>query len=124
MSENVINTNSSGAAQFRQSGKTAGPAQSSAEAGNNRPEQGNGSPAREASIRAQELDKMVEELNSRSRSIGRAIRFQVDPGASTPIIQVFDRDTGRLIRQIPADQAEVIANNRKTIDLGRVIDVV
>ncbi len=124
MSENVINTNSTAAAQLRQSGKTAAAAQPGAEAGNNRPVQGNGSPAREASIRAQELDTLVEELNSRSRSIGRAIRFQVDPGASTPIIQVFDRDTGRLIRQIPADQAEVIAKNRKTIDLGRVIDVV
>ena len=124
MSENVINANNSGASQITQSGKAAASANSSAETGNNQPVTGKASPAREASVRAQELDTLVEELNSRSRSIGRAIRFQVDPGASTPIIQVFDRDTGRLIRQIPADQAAVIASNRKTIDLGRIIDVV
>ena len=124
MSENVISTSRSGASQIGQSGKAAASVTNRAEAGNNRPVSGNTSPGREASVRAQELDTLVEELNSRSRSIGRSIRFQVDPGASTPIIQVFDRDTGRLIRQIPADQAAVIASNRKSIDLTRVIDVV
>ena len=124
MSENAINTNSSGALQVRQPGNAASTAASASTAGNGPPVSGKPSPAREASVRAQELDKLVEELNSRSRSIGRSIRFQVDLDASMPIIQVYDRETGRLVRQIPADQAAVLASNRRTFDLNRVIDVV
>ncbi len=124
MSESVINTNSSGALRIRQPGTAESKAATAPAAGNSRPVSGKASPAQEVAIKAQELDKLVEELNSRSRSIGRAIRFQVDLNASTPIIQVFDRDTGRLVRQIPADQAAVLANNRRSFDLNRVIDVV
>jgi len=92
--------------------------------GNTAPQGGKGSPGEATDARALELDRLVETLNVQSRSIGRAIRFRVDPESTQPIIQVFDRDTGRLIRQIPSDQAAVMASNRETLDLGRVIDVV
>ena len=124
MSENAINTNSSGALRIGQPGTAASSAAVTPAAGNSRPVSGKAPPSEAVAAKAQELDKLVEELNSRSRSIGRAIRFQVDLNASTPIIQVFDRDTGRLVRQIPADQAAVLASNRRSFDLNRVIDVV
>jgi uncharacterized FlaG/YvyC family protein len=120
MSEKAINAIASGAAPavrpvlFR----------SDAAGGKATPSGGNSSPMQAAAARAEALDRLVESLNNKSQSIGRAIRFRVDPESTTPIIQVFDRDTGRLIRQIPSDQAALLVNNQQTLDLGRVIDVV
>ncbi len=42
------------------------------------PDAGKISPAQQASIRALNLDAVVQKLNVRSRSLGRAVRFQVD----------------------------------------------
>ncbi|MDX1480350.1 MAG: flagellar protein FlaG [Woeseiaceae bacterium] len=92
--------------------------------GNAVPEAGKTSPPPLPGNRLPELNSLVEALNNKSRSIGRAIRFQVNLDSPTAIVQVIDRETGRLVRQIPYDQAAVMAHNARSLDLQRVIDVV
>ena len=41
-------------------------------------------------------------LNKMTLSVGRELKFIVDLDSAQPIIQVFNRETGELIRQIPA----------------------
>ena len=80
---------------------------------------------RQTESRNADLTELVENLNNNSRSIGRSIRFQVDfESQNPPVIQVLDRETGQLIRQIPADQAAVLAARQSSFDVGRIIDVV
>ena len=120
MSEKAITAIASGGASTLR----PAPYRFDANGGKSAPTGGKTSPMQAAAARAEALDRLVESLNNKSQSIGRAIRFRVDPESTTPIIQVFDRDTGRLIRQIPSDQAALLVSNQQTLDLGRVIDVV
>ena len=87
------------------------------------PESGKISPRQQASIQALNLDRLVRELNARSRSVSPALRFRVDVRSGTSIIQVFDRDSGKLIRQIPQEKAGALAKNGGVIDLGRIDDL-
>ncbi|MDJ0793404.1 MAG: flagellar protein FlaG [Woeseiaceae bacterium] len=66
-----------------------------AEAGKNVPEQSE-----------PDVEKLVQELNVAAQSIGRDLRFQVDLENGRSIIQVLDRETGELIRQIPPENAK------------------
>lgn len=50
------------------------------------------------------IEKIVEELNAISLSIGRDLRFQVNLKTGKSVIQVLDTDTGEIIRQIPAEK--------------------
>jgi len=51
-----------------------------------------------------ELARVVEQLNLRSRSIGRELRFEVNLESGRSVIQVLDRETGEMIRQIPPEK--------------------
>ena len=66
------------------------------------------SPARAVSIDRQSLADVVQQLNIASLSIGRALRFQVDPRSGDSIILVLNRETGELIRQIPPEDVNAI----------------
>ena len=66
-----------------------------AEAGKNVPEQPQ-----------PDVEKLVQELNVATQSIGRDLRFQVDLENGRSIIQVLDRETGEIIRQIPPENAK------------------
>jgi uncharacterized FlaG/YvyC family protein len=52
-----------------------------------------------------DLERLARQLNLASRSIGREIRFRVDLENGHSVIQVLDRETGEIIRQIPGDEA-------------------
>ncbi len=106
MSEKVVNTVSSGANQM----VTPNAIPLGASGGKVGPNAGKISPAQEASIRALNLDQVVRDLNVKSRSLGRALRFQVNVVSGDSVIQVLDRDTGELIRQIPAKQTVALAS--------------
>lgn len=59
-----------------------------------------------------ELERIVQELNVVSESIGRDLRFQVDLDRGHAVIQVLDRETGEIIRQIPPEKvAAHVAQN-------------
>ena len=66
-----------------------------AEAGKNVPEQSQ-----------PDVEKLVQELNIATQGIGRDLRFQVDLENGRSIIQVLDRETGEIIRQIPPENAK------------------
>ena len=88
------------------------------------PDTGKISPRQQASIQAMKLDALVRELNSKSRSLSPALRFQVDVKSGSSVIQVFDRASGELIRQIPPEKAGALAGNPGGIDLQRIDDLV
>lgn len=120
MSEKAVNPVASGAARAAPSN----PVPLGASGGKVGPSSGKISPQQQASIRAMNLDTLVQELNLRNRSVSPALRFEVDARSGSLIIQVFDRDTGELIRQIPPDKAEALARSRGNIDLSRIDDLV
>ncbi len=88
------------------------------------PEAGKISPAQQASIRALNLDEVVQKLNVRSKSLGRAVRFQVDVVSGRSVILVFNRDTGELIRQIPPKDFAALAANRGTAEFQLIDNLV
>lgn len=53
------------------------------------------------------LSDIVRQLNATSRSIGRALRFQVNVISGSSTIQVLDRDTGEIIREIPPEKIQI-----------------
>ena len=89
------------------------------DSGKSVPSAGKVSPAQLESIRALNLDQVVRDLNIRSRSVGRALRFQVDVVSGSSVIQVLDRDTGELIRQIPPEElrAATLDSNAARVQL-------
>ena len=118
MSEKAVNAVSSGAARSAQQVPIG------ASGGKVGPETGRISPRQQASIAAMNLDSLVKELNSRSMSVSPALRFQVDVKSGNSVIQVFDRNSGELIRQIPPETASVLAKDPTQIDLKRIDDLV
>ena len=52
----------------------------------------------------EDLMRFAEALNAEPTSIGRNLRFKVDLTRGTSVIQVLDRDTGEIIRQIPPEK--------------------
>lgn len=51
-----------------------------------------------------DMQKIAKLLNMAPRSIGRNLRFEVDLDSGTSVIQVLDRETGEVIRQIPPEK--------------------
>jgi flagellar protein FlaG len=81
---------------------------SAASSGRKEPAAGKVLPERRADSREEtgpDLDRLVHELNLTSRSIGRDLRFRVDLESGDAVIEVLDRETGEIVRQIPGDKA-------------------
>jgi len=83
------------------------------------PETGNNLPIAAAEV--PEIESLVHELNTVSRNIGRDLRFEIDLEKGRAVIQVLDRETGELIRQIPHENAEIGMNRNGSISV-RLID--
>lgn len=83
--------------------------------GKRSPETGNSLPVAERSVT--ELKQLAQQLNLASQSIGRDLRFQVDMESGNSVIQVLDRDTGEIIRQIPPDKANVYLAGNGAVQL-------
>ena len=64
-----------------------------------------------------DLENLAKELNIASRSIGRDLRFRVDMESGRSVIQVLDRDTGEIIRQIPPENAKTYVSNSGDVAL-------
>lgn len=54
-----------------------------------------------------DLEALAAKLNVASQSIGRDLRFKVDMNSGRSVIQVLDRDTGEIIREIPPEKARI-----------------
>lgn len=55
----------------------------------------------------EQLRALADQLNVSTASISRKLKFQFVDDANISVIQVFDRETDQLIRQIPSE--EVVA---------------
>ena len=67
-------------------------------------------PGKEAPVKTlntSDLEALAAKLNIQSQSIGRDLRFKVDMASGQSIIQVLDRETGEIIREIPPEKAEI-----------------
>ena len=64
-----------------------------------------------------DLEQLTAKLNLASETIGRDLRFQVDMESGRSVIQVLDRDTGEIIRQIPPEKAEVTLTSNGFVEL-------
>ena len=64
-----------------------------------------------------DLEKLTAKLNLASETIGRDLRFEIDVTSGSSVIQVLDRDTGEVIRQIPPDKAEVTLTQNGFVEL-------
>ena len=73
--------------------------------GNSEPQDGKNVPAENK--KSPDMEQLAQSLNVSSRSIGRDLRFEVDMESGRSVIQVLDRDTGELIRQIPPEKTSL-----------------
>jgi flagellar protein FlaG len=69
------------------------------------PTTGNSAPV--AEVKEPDLEALAAELNIQNQAIGRDLRFKVDMDSGNSVIQVLDRETGEIIREIPPEKAEV-----------------
>ena len=86
------------------------PVRRAAETGNAQPDTGKKVPVAEAETF--DMEELARKLNLATQSIGRDLRFEVDMESGRSIIQVLDRETGEVIRQIPPEKAgQFVASN-------------
>ena len=88
-------------------------------AGKQEPSAGKNVPAVERS--AAEVKELARKLNVATQSIGRDLRFEVDMQSGRSVIQVLDRDTGEVIRQIPPEKASLYVSDSGAVAL-RLLD--
>ncbi len=89
-------------------------------AGNDRPASGNSVPDTDAP----DMEVLARKLNIATRSIGRDLRFQVNMETGSSVIQVLDRETGEIIRQIPPENAKTYISEHGKVALRLYDDLV
>ena len=94
-------------------------APSELQTGKTSPEAGNSVPQPERS--GPDMERLANALNLASQSIGRDLRFEVDMESGRSVIQVLDRDTGEVIRQIPPDKANLYSASNGAVQI-RLLD--
>ena len=59
----------------------------------------------------QAFDDVVEQLNAQMAANNRNLGFSLDRRLNTPVIAVTDKNTGELVRQIPAESVLRVAHS-------------
>jgi len=106
MSDQDVKQISNVTGTFRTLQLKAEPARPVQPAGKIAPESGKEMPAAQAMTKP-DLEELARELNVASRSIGRDLRFEVNMDSGRSVIQVLDRETGEVIRQIPPEKTSL-----------------
>lgn len=74
-----------------------------------------------------DLEKAVEALNEKAKTLeSRALEFSVDDETGETVVEVRDRDTGKLVRKIPPGEALSLAegiNRLMSDDSGLVLSM-
>ena len=81
--------------------------------GNEAPDDGKTAPK----VNVADIASLAGQLENISRSIGRDLRFQVDMETGRSVIQVLDRETGEIIRQIPPENAKTYVSSQGDVAL-------
>ena len=64
-----------------------------------------------------DLEELARQLNVANRSIGRDLRFEVNMESGRSVIQVLDRETGEVIRQIPPEKTSLYQSGNGAVAL-------
>ena len=67
--------------------------------------------AKEKQLSEQDLDTAVKQLNTYVQSINRNLEFNIDKDNGQTVVKVIDAETDELIRQIPNEEALLIAKH-------------
>jgi flagellar protein FlaG len=59
----------------------------------------------------QDLSTAIQSLNDMMSALDRNINFSVDPGTGKDVVRVTDTNTGKTIRQIPAQETLTFIQN-------------
>ncbi len=57
----------------------------------------------EASFNKEELQRILKEIMRKLDYLNRYLKIDIDDQLEIPVVKIFERDTNRLIRQIPPD---------------------
>jgi len=90
------------------------------ETGKSEPEAGKNVPVVEQA--QPDIEELAQQLNVASQSIGRDLRFEVDMESGHSVIQVLDRETGEVIRQIPPEKAKISISGNGAMQIRLVND--
>jgi len=71
-----------------------------------------------------DLADLAKKLNVASRQIGNDLHFQVNLDDGPVVLQVIDRETGEIIRQIPQEKAAVALNVNGSVGIRLFDDLV
>ena len=64
-----------------------------------------------------DVEELAKKLNVATQSIGRDLRFEVNMDSGRSVIQVLDRETGEVIRQIPPEKASLYRSSDGAVAL-------
>jgi len=71
----------------------------------------------------EKLDSVVTSLNSSIQSVQRDLEFSVDENSGQVVINVKDKETDKVVRQIPSEEALKLAENlQELVDSRRQKD--
>ena len=57
----------------------------------------------EAALNKEELQEVLQEIMRKLDYLNRYLKIDIDDQLEIPVVKIFERDTNRLIRQIPPD---------------------
>lgn len=83
--------------------------------GNVQPDGGKEMPV--AETKKLNLAQLAGVLNQATQSIGRDLRFRINMDTGRSVIQVLDRETGELIREIPPEKASTYLSDNGLVAL-------
>ncbi|HIC97564.1 MAG TPA: flagellar biosynthesis protein FlaG [Aquificaceae bacterium] len=58
---------------------------------------------KQVDARERELQKVIQEIRKKLDYLNRYLKIDIDDQLEIPVVKIFERDTNRLIRQIPPD---------------------
>jgi flagellar protein FlaG len=73
---------------------------------------------RKEPIDSAELGQAVNQINQFIQSVQRDLSFSIDEGSGRNIIQVLDRASGEVVRQIPSEEVMALASLLENETLG------
>ncbi len=68
-----------------------------------------------AQISRQDIDEMVDALKDLTETLQTTLNFSVDEGTNNIVVKIIEKDTDKVIRQIPPD--EILELQEKMQDL-------
>jgi flagellar protein FlaG len=71
-----------------------------------------------------DMEHLAKQMNVARRNLGNDLRFKVDLDRGHTVLQVVDRETGEIIRQIPQEKAVVVLSENGSVGIRLLDDLV